>query len=72
MATKRNIPCGYLCQCILTWDEKYNRQYKAFLSSENSEEANQASTDLMQCYNAKHKQRWGDTVQGIDFTHFKD
>ena len=42
---------------------------QAFLTAIISEEASAKATDLMECLDIKCRQRWEDTVQGIDFTH---
>ena len=69
MTGKRIIPRGYCRRFISTWDEECDSHYEAIMFSTNSKETTQTTTDVIQCLNAKHKQRWEGTVQSIDFTH---
>ena len=67
-AASKTIPRGYRRRYIPSWDEECNQCHDAFLASTNSE-ASAAATILMNRLDAKRRQRWEETVQGIDFTH---
>ena len=71
-AAKKAIPHGFRHRYkmyIPNWDEECDIHYNKFLHAEPGDEAAAKASDLTDCLDKKRRERWEETVQGIDFTH---
>ena len=69
MAAEKAIPRGFRRRYIPNWDEECDIHYNEFLHAEPGDEAAAKALDLTDCLDKKRRERWEETVQGIDFTH---
>ena len=69
-AAKATIPRGFRKRYIPLWDDECSTHYQDFLHTQPGDEdaANKASA-LTDCLDKKRRERWEETVQGIDFSH---
>ena len=69
-AAKATIPRGFRKRYIPLWDDECSTHYQDFLHTQPGDEdvANKASV-LTDCLDKKRRERWEETVQGIDFSH---
>ena len=68
-AAKSSIPRGHRRCFIPSWDDECNTLYNDFLEAERGDEATSKATLLTACLDNKRRERWEETVKGIDFTH---
>ena len=68
-SAKRTVPRGFRQRYIPTWDDDCDKCYDAFLHASSDEESATLATELTICLDKKRRERWDETVQGIDFTH---
>ena len=68
-SAKSTIPRGFRHCYIPTWVEECDAHYNEFLNAEPGEEAATKALQLTNCLDKKRRERWEETVQGIDFTH---
>ncbi len=68
-AAKTSIPRGFRRHFIPSWDEECDTLYDEFLRVEHCEDASSKASQLTDCLDRKRRERWEETVEGIDFTH---
>ena len=68
-AATNSIPRGFRQRYIPTWDDECDVIYNEFLQSEPGDIASTKASELTDCLDRKRRERWEETVRGIDFTH---
>ena len=68
-AAKKAIPRGFRRRYIPNWDDECDIRYNEFLRAEPGDKASAKASQLTDCLDKKRRERWEETVQGIDFTH---
>jgi len=59
--------CGQLY--IPTWDSDCDQRYNAFLLAESRVDSDFKAEELTSCLDRKRRERWIESVEGLDFTH---
>jgi len=61
------IPSG--CSAFPTWDNECDQHYNAFLLAESRVDSDFKAEELSTCIDRKRRERWIESVEGLDFTH---
>ena len=68
-SARKSIPRGCCQQCIPTWDSECDQCYNTFLLAESRVDSDCKAEELTSCLDRKHRERWIESVEKIDFTH---
>ena len=70
-AAKKHVLWGVRKNYVLCWDEECDDLLRVHNDAKSNAERARAATDLMTRLNTKRRERWTETVESIDFTHFR-
>jgi len=68
-SAQKSIRRGCRQQYIPTWGSECDVRYNPFLLAESRVDADCKAEELTSCLDRKRRERWIESVEGIDFTH---
>jgi len=68
-SARMSIFRGCRRQYIPTWDSECDQRYNAFLMAKSRVDCDFKAEELTSCLDRKRRERWIESVEGIDFTH---